>query len=151
VFVWSTNCYTGVVFFCREFARSGVAFVVVVVAVCDNFFVVTSVLGGWKSLQSNEALLGFASSLESMTMTMRDVMIESWGITNEADEDEDEETEEDETVAVEGDAGKVEESDTEAEHCDRAVHPNCDEGFRRLFQPLIRVSPPPSFFLHLSL
>jgi len=102
----------------------------VVVVMADA--VVTSVLGGLKSLQSSDALLGFASSLESMTMTVRDAMIESWGITDHLDDDE---AEEDSAAAAsvgdEDDDGRLMESDTdhtETEHNDRSVQSDCDEG-----------------------
>jgi len=98
-----------------------------------NGSVVSSVLGGLKSLQSSEALLGFASSLESMTMTVRDAMIESWGITDEMDEEE--ESEEDLAAAVgEGDERPMESNndDTETEHCERSVQSDSDEGCSRL-------------------
>lgn len=48
---------------------------------------VSSVLGGIKSLQNNERLLGIKSSIESVTMSMRDTLVESWGITNDIDDD----------------------------------------------------------------
>lgn len=93
---------------------------------------VTSVLGGLKSLQSSEALLGFASSLESMTMTVRDAMIESWGITDHLDEDIEEDLATAAAVEGSGDGGRPMESDTdltETEHNDRqSVQSDCDEG-----------------------
>jgi len=92
-------------------------------------YVVTSVLGGLKSLQSSEALLGFASSLESMTMTVRDAMIESWGITDDLEEEG--EMDEDLTAAAEDDNGSSVESDadhTETEHNNHSVQSDCNEG-----------------------
>jgi len=74
--------------------------------------------------------LGFASSLESMTMTVRDAMIESWGITDELDE-EDREMEEDLTAAAEDEDGRQMESDTdhtETEHNEQSLQSDCDEG-----------------------
>jgi len=95
-----------------------------------NGYVVTSVLGGLKSLQSNEALMGFASSLESMTLTVRDAMIESWGITDEVEEEA--ETEEDLIEAEDDDGdGRPVESDTdhtETDHYDHSVQSDSDEG-----------------------
>ena len=92
-------------------------------------YVVTSVLGGLKSLQTNEALMGFASSLEFMTMQMREVMIDSWGTT---EVDEEVEAEENSaataTTAVEGDDERLLESDTETEHYDLSVQSDFDEG-----------------------
>jgi len=91
-----------------------------------NDYVVTSVLGGLKSLQSNEALLGFANSLGSMTVTMRDVMIESWGVTDEMEELA--ETEQGLSTAAENGNKRPSESDTETEHYDHSVQSDCDEG-----------------------
>ena len=48
---------------------------------------VTSVLGGLKSLQSSETLMGIRSSFETMTASVRDTLVETWAL----DEDEDEE------------------------------------------------------------
>jgi len=92
-------------------------------------YIVTSVLGGLKSLQSSEALLGFASSLESMTMTVRDAMIDSWGISGELEEEA--EMDEDLTAAAE-DEGRPMENDTdhtETEYNDGSVQSDCDEGY----------------------
>jgi len=96
-------------------------------------YIVTSVLGGLKSLQSSEALLGFASSLESMTMTVRDAMIDSWGISGELDEEA--EMDEDLTAAAE-DERRPMDSDTdhtETEHNDHSVQSDCDEGYYYYF------------------
>lgn len=81
--------------------------------------------------------MGLASSLESMTLTVRDAMIESWGITDELDEDA--EAEEDLTAAVgdddEDDDGRPVESDTdqtETDHQDHSVQSDDDEGCLQL-------------------
>lgn len=47
---------------------------------------VVSVLGGIKSLQNNERFLGIKSSIESVTMSVRETLVESWGITDEIDD-----------------------------------------------------------------
>ena len=64
-----------------------------------------------------------------MTMTVRDAMIDSWGITDEVEEEA--ETEEDLDAAADDDDGRLVESDTdrtETEHYDDSVQSDCDEG-----------------------
>jgi len=106
-----------------------------VVVIVVNNYVVTSVLGGLKSLQSNEALMGFASSLEFMTMQMREVMIDSWGT---AEVDVDAEAEENSaatatTDVADDDDDRLTESDTETEHYDCSVQSVFDEGCWTIF------------------
>jgi len=62
-------------------------------------------------------------------MTVRDAMIESWGITDEMEEVE--EIDEDSAAAAEDGDGRQVESDTdhtETEHYDQSLQSDCDEG-----------------------
>jgi len=64
-------------------------------------------------------------------MSVRDAMIESWGITDELDEVAETEDDVTTTTAVDDDDdddGKLVESDTETELFDHSVQSDCDEG-----------------------
>ena len=92
--------------------------------------------------------MGFASSLEFMTMQMREVMIDSWGTAAELDEEDDSAATA--TTAVEGDDEMLAESDTETEHQDHSVQSDCDEGCWRLLWPPYVIGGPVSY-THLTL
>ena len=43
----------------------------------------SSVLGGLKSLQTNEKLIGLKTSIESMTNSVRETLVDTWGLDND--------------------------------------------------------------------